>query len=118
MNLKKLSKLGREMAAIGKGIFTQALNNRSTRMQAPPPSKADDTVDEVSELQERVDSSKRLAKKFEVPDPHNEIEAARQQSMLDSQSLLNNPKVYGQGINRETTNSNMGQRNFNNHQQN
>ncbi|MFA5584204.1 MAG: hypothetical protein WDA09_08310 [Bacteriovoracaceae bacterium] len=113
MNLKKLSKLGREMASIGKEIVTQALNSKSSRKQAPPPMKSPD-----KEFKERVESSEQLAKKFEVPDPHNEIEAARQQSMLDSQALPNNPKAYGQGISRETTNSNMGQRNFNNHQQN
>lgn len=111
MKLKKLSNLGQEIIALGKEFLSKKLSNRSTRVQAPPPTKADD-------LQERVESSNRLAKKFEIPDPNNEIETSRQQSMLDSQGLPNQTEAYGQGNSRQTTNSNMGQRNFDNHQQN
>lgn len=110
MKLKDLTSFGKNIYQKGKEI----LNSRSSSHFIPTNEmkKTPETPQvNVSPEQEK------LVKKFEVPSADNPIESGRQQSMLDSQGLSNKADYHAQGR-TEGVNSNMGQRNFDNHQQN
>lgn len=95
----------------------QILRARTTaKIEVPQPleTKADETEIPTVEL---TPEQEHLAKKFEIPTADNPTESARQQSMLDSQGLPNKAEYHPQGRTQEG-NSNMWQRNYNNHQQN
>lgn len=111
MKLKDLTTFGKSIFQKGKEI----LNSRSTVHHVPEDTELktpDKPVDlGVSPVNEQ------LVKKFEIPTADNPVESSRQQSMLDSQGLANKTDYHAQGR-IESSNSNRGQRNYDNHQQN
>lgn len=111
MKFKKLTDLGKNILTIGKEI----LNSRSNTHEIPK-----STVKEKEPIAPSVEMSpeqERLTKKFEIPTPDNPIESSRQQSLHDSQNESIKADYHTLGKS-ERLNSNMGQRNFDNHQQN
>lgn len=109
MKLKDLTNFGKNIYQKGKEI----LNSRSSSHYIPT---SEVKTPEKPEVKVSPDQEK-LVKNFEVPSATNPIESSRQQSMLDSQGLSNKADYHAQGR-IEGVNSNMGQRNFDNHQQN
>ncbi|HLW57111.1 MAG TPA: hypothetical protein VKY27_06980 [Bacteriovoracaceae bacterium] len=111
MKLKRLTSLGKSLFSIGKEILSSRSNTNPVQESTIKENKPTESIVEVSPEQER------LSKKFEIPTADNPLESSRQQSLHDSQ----NPSIkanYHTLSKSERLNSNMGQRNFDNHQQN
>lgn len=112
MKLKDITNFGKSIYQQGKEI----LSSHSTPHRVITSEHPKDETPLFDDEFQMGPEQEKLVKKFEIPSPDDPIESARQQSMLDSQGIAN--KADYQGLGRvQGRNSNMSQRNFENHQQ-